>query len=1132
MAASLGKLSVEFGGDYRDLDRSQRAVDRSLKQTGRSFDDLERKARQVAVTMGKTLATAAAALAVSLGVAFRAGIQSASELVRTSEQLGIPIEKLGELRFAAEQSSVKFETLTEAVNKLNVQMAAIARGEVSQASAAFEALGIAVQGADGSLRPVAEVLGDVATKLATFRDGTNKSAIAVALFGEQGSKLLPLLNKGADGIEKMGAEARKVGLVLDEETTRKAAAAGKEIERIGNDFSALGQKLAAEALPALTAFREIIEDPGIVAAISLIGKAIEALQSIAGSSDAAISGYAATIERLSKALFDLRGQLEDGIANGADVSGIQSEITETVAAIEKASRALEDANEKRAAFNSPKTAAVEDIEATAKSAKAAREEIGRLKAARREAKADGSSVLEIDRKIATEARGAIAGVTEQIKALAVERKGAFEARQSTSGLDSQIAELGSQLLDFNRVLDRTGQAVAKIGARGSIAGLDTEIATTREALVSANAELDRFNALKTDALTKGQDTSNLTASIRDTTGAVFELNKHLANTLARRSELGDGTSARGSWDDQLFKSKTMVEALKVEVKSLAEVRDRTLGQPVDTARFDESIEFIKGKIEETQRSLSKLFVPDNLSVGKSSLVAVNDLIEELMAAFDDLLKAKARALTQGNDTSSIDGALGDVASELVRLRAQFDGLDTAASAHLTIDSSEAVKGIEAARSEVVALQAELVRLSQTEVRPKLGLSVEIESTNVKLIEAQRRLTAFYSTFATPLSDQATGGLVTQLKVATRELERLDVAKAEALERGADTSAIEASIAGVTGDLAQLRARMDEVTRTPIRFADPEQVANAQLGLKLLQKELLEVQARKVEALGRGVDTSPFDASIEHIKGQIATLDAGMQAILDKKAALIGEFTTTVNPAEPDRPDAPGYSRVDQINETSATQERLNYLVERDNELRAEGKQIMDEMRTPHEEAAARIERINELYRAGAIDAQTYGRASERAALILATTYADVASNIGNALGSIFEDNKGVAIASAVINTAQSITKTLATYGFTPFGISAAAAAAAAGYAQIRAIRSTSRNGGGSSSAPSPGGGSGGGGSGGNGGDGGSGGGGRNSTLYVQGIDRNGFFTGESVRALAEQLLSYQRDGGKVILADA
>lgn len=86
----------------------------------------------------------------------------------------------------------------------------------------------------------------------------------------------------------------------------------------------------------------------------------------------------------------------------------------------------------------------------------------------------------------------------------------------------------------------------------------------------------------------------------------------------------------------------------------------------------------------------------------------------------------------------------------------------------------------------------------------------------------------------------------------------------------------------------------------------------------------------------------------------------------------------------------------------------------------------------------------------------------------------VAETVAGALGTLFGDNKAVAIAMAVINTAQAITAALAQYP-PPLSFAMAAAQAAAGAAQIAVIASTNpgsgkkstavTKGGGASSAP-------------------------------------------------------------------
>jgi hypothetical protein len=127
--------------------------------------------------------------------------------------------------------------------------------------------------------------------------------------------------------------------------------------------------------------------------------------------------------------------------------------------------------------------------------------------------------------------------------------------------------------------------------------------------------------------------------------------------------------------------------------------------------------------------------------------------------------------------------------------------------------------------------------------------------------------------------------------------------------------------------------------------------------------------------------------------------------------------------------------------------------------------------------------------------------------------------MASTLTAVFKDNKGVAMATAVINTGVAITRALQLPP--PFNWIQAGLIAASGAAQIATIAAAQP---GSGSAPSVGGGAG-----------GDGAGGappaqqHQQTLVVQGIDPNAIFMGDQVRALAERLLQYQRDGGLVVL---
>jgi len=189
-----------------------------------------------------------------------------------------------------------------------------------------------------------------------------------------------------------------------------------------------------------------------------------------------------------------------------------------------------------------------------------------------------------------------------------------------------------------------------------------------------------------------------------------------------------------------------------------------------------------------------------------------------------------------------------------------------------------------------------------------------------------------------------------------------------------------------------------------------------------------------------------------------------------------------------------------------------------NQAMQDAKSIITEIQTPMEALLAKQEKINAAFKAGALTAEQYGRAMAQASVMNSKNMDALASSVSQNLSTIFGDTKAVAIATALINTYQGITRAIATYP-PPLSYAMAAIQAAAGFAQVANIRKQTSSGGGSgatsassatsSAAAVP---------------------QQTQTLEVHGISANSLFTGNTVRAFAEKLRDFQADGGKVVFS--
>jgi hypothetical protein len=136
-----------------------------------------------------------------------------------------------------------------------------------------------------------------------------------------------------------------------------------------------------------------------------------------------------------------------------------------------------------------------------------------------------------------------------------------------------------------------------------------------------------------------------------------------------------------------------------------------------------------------------------------------------------------------------------------------------------------------------------------------------------------------------------------------------------------------------------------------------------------------------------------------------------------------------------------------------------------NEAVRTGQQVLEQTNSPLDTYRAKLLELQRLAEEQAPGAQRMAQAHVQAAAVMASSYAQVASNIGTSLTQLFEGNKGVAIASAIINTLQGITQAL-TLPF-PLNWAQAAAVSIAGFAQVRQIQATKPGTGGPKSANVP-----------------------------------------------------------------
>lgn len=171
-------------------------------------------------------------------------IEAMDQLGKAAQRTGIAVDELSALKFIASLEEIDFDTLIHGIEKFN--------RAIDEGSGAFHRLGLDPE----ELKDPQEALEAVAEKFSQLKDGSAKTALAIALFGRAGAQLIPILNKGKEGFEELRESAEKLGLIRTPDQIQQAQKFEEAMHKIAGAGRGLKESIANFLLPSLTAVAE------------------------------------------------------------------------------------------------------------------------------------------------------------------------------------------------------------------------------------------------------------------------------------------------------------------------------------------------------------------------------------------------------------------------------------------------------------------------------------------------------------------------------------------------------------------------------------------------------------------------------------------------------------------------------------------------------------------------------------------------------------------------------------------------------------------------------------------------------------------------------------------------------------
>lgn len=177
----------------------------------------------------------------------------ADNIITLSMQTGQSTQQLQEFAYATELIDVSVDTLQGSLTKLTNNMQDTMNG-TGNAKASFEALGISVTNADGSMRSANDVFYETIDALGQVKNETERDAMSMDIFGRSAQDLNPLIIQGSKTLKAYADEAHNVGYVLDDEALSALGAVDDAYQRLQKTQEGVKNQLSAEFAPYLEEF--------------------------------------------------------------------------------------------------------------------------------------------------------------------------------------------------------------------------------------------------------------------------------------------------------------------------------------------------------------------------------------------------------------------------------------------------------------------------------------------------------------------------------------------------------------------------------------------------------------------------------------------------------------------------------------------------------------------------------------------------------------------------------------------------------------------------------------------------------------------------------------------------------------
>ncbi|MDP2913341.1 MAG: hypothetical protein Q8N91_04970, partial [Candidatus Omnitrophota bacterium] len=253
MAENLGRATVFIGADIAELQKG-------LKQ-----------ATQEVSSVAKSMTVALGAVTAVFSVGIASALHYGEEISRLSSITGITTETLSRLQYTAKQNEVSFDGLANGLKILARNVDEANTGNVNMAKN-FSRLGVAASDLRGM--GIDEMLYAVADRFKTLTSDSERTALAMDIFGRSGAGIIPILKLGSDGIKEFFEASDRLGNTLTGPQAKALKEFNDSIQDMQMYLRGIWVGIATEVGPAIENFLSALQKSNLLKDIAIIFKDI------------------------------------------------------------------------------------------------------------------------------------------------------------------------------------------------------------------------------------------------------------------------------------------------------------------------------------------------------------------------------------------------------------------------------------------------------------------------------------------------------------------------------------------------------------------------------------------------------------------------------------------------------------------------------------------------------------------------------------------------------------------------------------------------------------------------------------------------------------------------------------------